>query len=188
MGILKKIITGFYGLRMKTSKLTGLGISKQLNDEKIKAQISFYSLEAKANNGEIINFEKFRGKKILVVNLASQCGFTPQYNELEELHMHNKNKIIVLGFPSNDFGGQEPGTDEQIEQFCKVNFGVTFPLFKKDKVKGINKHPVYQWLCDAKKNGWNNQEPSWNFYKYLVDEQGNLDKIFSSSVSPLQII
>jgi glutathione peroxidase len=145
-------------------------------------------MEAKANNGEVINFEKFRGKKILLVNLASQCGYTPQYNALEELYKLHKNKIVVLGFPSNDFGEQEPGTDKEIENFCKVNFGVSFPLFQKDCVKGNDKQLVYQWLCTADKNGWNNKEPSWNFCKYLVDEHGNLDKIFSSSISPLEII
>jgi glutathione peroxidase len=188
MGILKKIIKELYGFRMKISKLTGMGIAISENNKKISPDQSFYSLKAKATNGEEIGFEKFRGKKILIVNLASQCGFTPQYNQLEELYQLHKNKITVLGFPSNDFGGQEPGTDEEIEQFCKVNFGVTFPLFQKDHVKGVNKQPVYQWLCDAAKNGWNNEEPSWNFCKYLLDEQGNLDKIFSSSVSPLEII
>ncbi|HEY8690428.1 MAG TPA: glutathione peroxidase [Chitinophagaceae bacterium] len=173
---------------MKISKLTGIGISKQQNNKKIIAPVSFYSLKATANNGEEVVFEKFKDNKILIVNLASQCGYTPQYNELEDLYRHHKNDITVLGFPSNDFGGQEPGTDEEIEKFCKVNFDVTFPLFHKDHVKGSAKQPVYQWLCDAKKNGWNNEEPSWNFCKYLIDEQGNLDKIFSSSVSPLSII
>lgn len=187
MSILKKIITKFYGFRMNISKLTGIGIGISTNNKKVKPAINFYSLEAKANNGEVVDFEKFRGKKILLVNLASQCGFTPQYNQLEELHQLYKNNIIVLGFPSNDFGGQEPGTDEEIENFCKINFGVTFPLFHKDHVTGDNKQPVYQWLCNADKNGWNNEEPSWNFYKYLIDEHGNLDKIFSSSVSPLEI-
>ena len=188
MGIIRKIINKLYGFRMKISKLTGMGIAISSNNTKINAPESFYSLNAKATNGQIVNFEKFHGKKILVVNLASQCGFTPQYNQLEELFQLYKNNITVLGFPSNDFGGQEPGTDEEIEQFCKVNFGVTFPLFQKDHVKGVGKQPVYQWLCDAKKNGWNNEEPSWNFCKYLIDEKGNLDKMFSSSVSPLEII
>ena len=173
---------------MKISKLTGAGISISSNYKKIKPPESFYGLSAKANNGVVVNFEKFRGKKILLVNLASQCGYTPQYNELEKLYQLHNNKMIVLGFPSNDFGGQEPGTDEEIENFCKVNFGVTFPLFHKDHVTGNDKQPVYQWLCNADKNGWNIEEPSWNFYKYLVDEFGNLDKIFSSSVSPLEII
>lgn len=188
MGAIKNIITKLYGFRMKVSKLTGLGISKQENKKKIKAPVSFYSLKATANNGEVVSFENFKNKKILIVNLASQCGYTPQYNELEDLYQHHKNDITVLGFPSNDFGGQEPGSDEEIEQFCKVNFGVTFPLFHKDHIKGSGKQPVYQWLCDAEKNGWNKEEPSWNFCKYLIDEQGNLDKIFSSSVSPSTIL
>ena len=188
MGILKKIVTILYSMRMKFSKLTGLGISKRANKKQTMAPVNFYSLQAKTSRGEIVSFEEFRGKKTLLVNLASQCGFTPQYNELEELNQAHKDDLIILGFPSNDFGAQEPGTDEEIEQFCKVNFGVTFPLFQKDHVKGVNKQPVYQWLCDAAKNGWNNEEPSWNFCKYLIDEQGNLEKIFSSSVSPLEII
>lgn len=188
MSILKNFITNLYGCRMKLSKLTGMGIKINTNDKKIKPPLSFYSLQAKCNNGQMVMFEKFRGKKILLVNLASQCGYTPQYNELEQLHQLYKDNFIVLGFPSNDFGGQEPGTDEEIEKFCKINFGVTFPLFYKDHVAGKNKQPVYQWLCDAGKNGWNDEEPSWNFYKYLIDEEGNLDKIFSSSVSPLMIV
>lgn len=188
MGILKNIITKLYGLRMKLSKLTGMGIDISTNNKKIDPPESFYNLEAKGNNGQVVNFESFKGKKVLLVNLASQCGFTPQYNELEELHNIHKENIAVLGFPSNDFGGQEPGTDEEIENFCKVNFGVTFPLFHKDHVRGKDKQAVYQWLSNAGKNGWNNEEPSWNFYKYLVDENGNLAKIFSSSVSPMEII
>ena len=188
MGIIRRIINKLYGIRMKISKLTGMGITIKSNNTKINSPESFYTLKAKATNGEEVDFEKFHGKKTLVVNLASQCGFTPQYNQLEELFQLNKNNITVLGFPSNDFGGQEPGTDEEIEQFCKVNFGVSFPLFQKDHVKGVDKQPVYQWLSDAKKNGWNNEDPSWNFCKYLIDEEGNLEKIYSSSVSPLEII
>jgi len=188
MEILKNIISKSYNIRMKLSKITGMGMDIITNDRRITPLESFYSLQAKANNGEIVSLEKFRGKKILVVNLASNCGYTPQYDELEKLHKLHANAITVLGFPSNDFGGQEPGTDEEIENFCKVNFGVTFSLFQKDQVKGNNKQPVYQWLSDAAKNGWNNKEPSWNFYKYLVDEEGNLDKIFSSAVSPTEIL
>ncbi len=149
---------------------------------------SFYGLQATTISGEKMSFEEFRGKDVLLVNLASQCGYTPQYNELEELYQLNKGKLIVLGFPSNDFGEQEPGTDEEISTFCKINFGVTFPLFRKDHVKGENKQPVYRWLSSAVSNGWNDDEPSWNFYKFLVDKQGRLDSICSSSVSPLKII
>jgi glutathione peroxidase len=188
MGIIKKIINRFYGLRMRLSKLTGIGININSNHNMVKPPESFFNLNATGSNGKTVSFEDFRGKKIMIVNLASRCGYTPQYAELEELYQANKNSLVILGFPSNDFGGQEPGNDEEIENFCRVNFGVTFPLFHKDKVSGPGKQPVYQWLTDPARNGWNSQEPSWNFYKYLVDADGRLDKIFSSSVSPADII
>ena len=154
------------------------------NEKKITPIQSFYSLSAKANNGEIISFDRFRNKKVLLVNLASKCGYTPQYNELEELHQQYKSKLSVIGFPSNDFGGQEPGNDKEIEEFCRINFGVSFPLFHKDHVKGEDKQPVYEWLTDPEKNGWNEKEPSWNFCKYLVNEDGRLVNVFSPAVSP----
>ena len=188
MGILKNIITKFYGLRMTFSKLTGAGIAIRSNIKNIKAPESFYSLHANTVSGTEISFERYRNKKILLVNLASQCGYTPQYLELEKLHRQHKDEITVLGFPSNDFGNQEPGSDEEIALFCEVNFSVTFPLFHKDHVTGNDKQPVYQWLCNAAKNGWNKEEPSWNFCKYLIDEKGDLIKYFSSSVAPLSII
>ena len=187
MVLLKKLISFTYLLRMKISKLTGLGINIAENKNHTKASANFYTLQATTNTGEVIQFEKYRDKKILIVNLASQCGYTPQYTELEQLHRQNKN-IVVLGFPSNNFGAQEPGSDEDIAAFCKANYGVTFQLFKKDDVRGKNKQTVYKWLSDETKNGWNNEEPKWNFNKYLVDENGNLLNIFSSSVSPLDIL
>ena len=186
MALLKKLITSLYPIQMKISKLTGLGIETETNTSNKKAPMDFYSLSAITNSGERITFEKYRGKKVLLLNLASQCGFTPQYAELEQLHQQNKD-IVILGFPSNNFGAQEPGSDEEIAEFCKVNYGVTFQLFKKNDVKGNNKQPVYQWLSDDANNGWNNKEPEWNFYKYLVSENGNLLNVFSSSVSPLDI-
>ena len=188
MNLIKNIIKRSYPLRMKFSKVTGMGISNIANEKNAKSAVSFYSLNAANNKGEIISFEKFRGKKILIVNLASQCGYTPQYEALEQLNQLHKDELVILGFPSNDFGEQEPGNDEEIAQFCKVNFGVTFPIFLKDHVKAAAKQSVYQWLSEPKKNGWNSKEPTWNFYKYLVDENGNLDQIFSSSVSPLNIL
>ncbi|MBA2249936.1 MAG: glutathione peroxidase [Chitinophagaceae bacterium] len=162
-----------------------MGISIDSNIKGTKAPVEFYELTAKANNGEMISFEKFRNKKVLLVNLASQCGYTPQYTELEKLNQLYKDKITILGFPSDDFGGQEPGNDDEIAAFCRTNFGVTFQLFHKDHVKGNTRQPVYQWLSEIEKNGWNQREPTWNFCKYLVDEKGDLDKTFSSSVSPL---
>lgn len=186
MSIIRKIITALYPLQMKISKLTGMGIRTIENKENVIAPESFYSLKAIGNNNEEIFFEKYKGKKLLIVNLASQCGFTPQYEELESLHQKNKD-IIIFGFPANNFGAQEPGTDKEIADFCKLNYGVSFPLFKKNDVRGNSKQPVYEWLTDKNKNGWNDQEPQWNFYKYLIDEKGNLSKVFSSSVSPMDI-
>ncbi|MEO9023039.1 MAG: glutathione peroxidase [Ginsengibacter sp.] len=171
---------------MKISKLTGMGIKVIKNKNEVIAPHDFYSLKAILNNGEEVSFEKYKGQKVLIVNLASQCGFTPQYEELESLHKKNEGPFI-LGFPANNFGAQEPGSDTEIAQFCKLNYGVTFPLFKKNDVKGDSKQPVYQWLTDKNKNGWNELEPQWNFYKYLIDEGGNLAKVFSSSVSPMDI-
>lgn len=186
MNFIRKIITAVYPFQMKISKLTGMGIQIIENKNEVTSPENFYSLKAILNNGEEVSFEKYRGKRILLVNLASQCGFTPQYEELETLYKGNKD-ILILGFPANNFGAQEPGTDKEIAEFCKLNYGVTFPLFQKNDVKGNSKQPVYEWLTDKNKNGWNGQEPQWNFYKYLVDEKGNLSRVFSSSVSPLDI-
>lgn len=185
MHFIKKLIVSTYPFRMKIAQLTGMGINIQENRKKINAPQNFYSLEAVSNAGEKISFEKYKGQKVLVVNLASLCGYTPQYAELETLH--KEKKLIILGFPSNNFGSQEPGDDAEIASFCSLNYGVTFPLFKKDDVKGDAKQEVYKWLTDKNKNGWNDLEPQWNFCKYLVDENGNLAKIFSSLVSPLDI-
>lgn len=146
----------------------------------------FYSLPAEANNGSRVDFAGFRGKKILLVNTASECGYTGQYDELEKLYSRYKDRLVVLGFPANDFKEQEKGTDEEIAEFCRVNFGVSFPLFKKSRVvRGEGQNPVFQWLTDKTKNGWNDQEPVWNFCKYLVDENGTLTHFFAMNVSPL---
>ncbi|MGN6267693.1 MAG: glutathione peroxidase [Ginsengibacter sp.] len=186
MTLKRKIITSLYPLQMKLSKLTGKGILIYKNKYKVQAPQSFYSLKATQINGEEISFEKFRNKKVLVVNLASLCGYTPQYAALQKLYEQTES-LVILGFPSNNFGSQEPGSDDEINSFCKINYGVTFPLFKKNDVIANEKQPVYQWLTDKNKNGWNDEEPQWNFYKYLVDEKGVLQAVFSSSVSPMDI-
>lgn len=186
MSILKNIITATYDSRMKISKLMGLGIRIYKNDNQIRAPETIYTLSAPLNTGEEISFVRYRGKKLLIVNLASQCGYTPQYRELETLLQKNKD-LVILGFPSNNFGGQEPGTDADIAAFCRINFNVSFPLFQKNDVTGKSKQPVYEWLTNKDKNGWNDLEPRWNFYKYLIDENGNLLNVFSSAVSPLDI-
>lgn len=146
---------------------------------------SFYDLSMRSLEGKEINFSIYKGKKVLLVNTASECGFTPQYTELQHLHETKGEKITVLGFPANNFGGQEPGSNEEIGAFCQKNFGVTFQLFERSDVVGKNINPVYQWLKDKDQNGWNEEKPNWNFCKYLVNEKGELTKFYSAAVSPL---
>ena len=145
----------------------------------------FYDFKMKDINGKDVDFASFKGKKLLIVNVASKCGYTKQYAQLQELYEAHGDKIMILGFPANNFGGQEPGSNEEIKAFCDAEFGVTFPMFEKISVKGVDKHPLYRWLSDASQNGWNNQEPSWNFCKYFINEKGELVKFFPSSVTPL---
>ena len=140
---------------------------------------SIYDFKMNSLEGKEIDFAKYKGKSLLIVNVASKCGFTPQYADLEKLHEEFGDKVIVLGFPANNFGGQEPGTSLEIAEFCQKNYGVKFQMFEKISVKGDDQHPLYQWL--KSKTG---QEPTWNFCKYLVKPDGTV-KFFPSKVKPL---
>jgi glutathione peroxidase len=140
---------------------------------------SIYDFKINSLDGKSIDFTAYKGKTLLIVNTASECGYTPQYADLQKLHETFGNKIIILGFPANNFGGQEPGTNTEIASFCKKNYGVTFQMFEKISVKGNDQHPLYAWLKE--KTG---QEPGWNFSKYLVKPDGTV-KFFSSSVKPM---
>ena len=150
----------------------------------MKQTQSFYDLEALAIDGTLISFKAYQGKKLLIVNTASQCGYTPQYADLQMLHEEFGNEVTVLGFPANNFGSQEPGSNEEIAGFCENNYGVTFQMFAKVDVVGADQHPVYQWLTTEALNGTNNQAPTWNFCKYLIDEQGTLIKFLGSGSNP----
>jgi len=140
---------------------------------------SIYDFKINSIDGEEIDFTKYKGKTLLIVNVASKCGYTPQYADLEKLHEQYGDKIVVLGFPANNFGGQEPGSNEEIATFCQKNFGVKFQMFEKVSVKGNDQHALYKWLKE--KTG---EEPSWNFCKYLVKPDGTV-KFFKSGVNPL---
>ena len=154
--------------------------------ENIVPKISFYNLSATLNNGQELPFENLKNKMVLIVNTASNCGYTNQYQELQKLYDQYKEKLIVLAFPSNDFKEQEKGNDEEIAAFCQVNFGVSFPLAKKTVVvKAPDQNKVYEWLTRKELNGWNDQQPTWNFSKYLIDEKGQLSHYFDPAVSPL---
>lgn len=146
---------------------------------------SLYDFKMKSINGELIDFSKYKGKKVLIVNTASECGYTPQYKDLEELNKNYGDKVVILGFPANNFGGQEPGSNKEISSFCEKNYGVTFQLFEKVEVVGDNACDLYKWLSTKSLNGWNSQQPKWNFNKYLIDENGQLVKYFASSVKPM---
>jgi glutathione peroxidase len=154
-------------------------------DSPVTPPVDFYSLSFKTITGEMFKFNQLKGKKVLIVNTASKCGFTPQFKDLEALSQQYGNSLVVLGFPSNDFMNQDPGTNEEIKSFCEVNYGVTFQMMDKSSVKGKNKNNVFAWLTDKSKNGWNEKEPAWNFSKYLIDENGRLIGQFSSKVKPM---
>ncbi len=145
---------------------------------------SFYSLKATSLDGEVISFEKFKGKKVILLNVASKCGYTPQYADWQAYYEKNKDKVVVLGFPCNQFMSQEPGNASEIGAFCQKNYGVTFQMFDKVDVKGDNQSDVYKWLTDPAKNGWNTEVPSWNFCKYLINEKGELTNFFASKIKP----
>lgn len=160
--------------------------TKNISQEKTTPAVSFYTLRDTAIDGSVFDFEKLKGKKIMLVNTASNCGYTGQYDDLQKLSERYKDKLVVIGFPANDFKDQEKGTDDEIAAFCKRNFGVNFPLMKKSSViKGPHQNQVFDWLTDPAKNGWNKQLPSWNFCKYIVDEQGRLTNFFGSTIEPL---
>ncbi|MGE0560219.1 MAG: glutathione peroxidase [Flavobacteriales bacterium] len=135
--------------------------------------------------GNEFDFSTLKGKKVMVVNTASECGFTPQYEQLQEVYEYYKDKnFAIVGFPANNFGAQEPGSNEQIANFCKKNFGVSFPMMGKISVKGDDMHEVYQFLTQKAKNGVEDSEVAWNFQKYLIDENGFLVKVISPKMLP----
>ena len=146
---------------------------------------NLYKIAINSLQGEAINFEDFKGKKILFVNVASECGFTPQYKDLQELHSKYKDKLVVIGVPCNQFGKQEPGNALQIETFCEKNYGVNFLMTEKVDVKGENQHPLYAWLTQKEKNGIKNSSIKWNFQKYLIDENGKFIDYYFSVTKPL---
>lgn len=146
---------------------------------------SIYQFQATDIQGKYFDFSKLRGKKVMVVNTASECGFTDQYEQLEAMYEKYKGKgFVVVGFPSNDFGEQEPGTNEQIIAFCKKNYGVTFPMMGKISVKGEAIHPIYKFLTQKAKNGLKDNSVHWNFQKYLINENGHLDQVLGPHIKP----
>lgn len=162
--------------------LTGLAL---LSAFTITGDPSIHGFKVKSIEGSTIDFASFKGKKILIVNTASECGYTPQYEDLQKLYDQYKNKLVIVGFPANNFGGQEPGSDTEIRSFCKARYGVTFPLASKVSVKGNDMAPIYKWLTSKAENGVLDASISWNFNKFLLDENGKMLAYFPSKVKPM---
>jgi len=176
----QKILSSFYPLLMKVGKST------ILRNDTVQPPVSFYGLQATLISGAPLRFDSLKGKKVLLVNTASDCGYTRQYDALQQLQDKYADRLLVIGFPSNDFKNQESASNEDIAGFCRINYGVRFPLAEKSSVKaGTAQNGIYRWLSDAAMNGWNKQDPKWNFCKYLINEQGILTGYFSSAVDPL---
>jgi glutathione peroxidase len=145
---------------------------------------SFYDFTVNDLSGKPTSLKDFQGKTVILINVASKCGFTPQYADWQKFHEEHGDKVAVLGFPANDFMSQEPGSSEEIAEFCQKNYGVTFKMFEKVTVTGKDKAPLYDWLSKKELNGWNNQEPTWNFCKYLINKEGKLTHFFESKITP----
>jgi glutathione peroxidase len=156
-----------------------------LADKPADLQNNIYQFKVEGIDGSIIDFSQFKGKKILIVNTASQCGFTPQYKDLEKLYQQYKDKLVVIGFPANNFGGQEPGSNAEIKTFCTRNYGVSFLMAAKVSVKGNDMHPLFKWLTNKSENGVMDATIRWNFSKFLIDENGIPIAFFSSLTKPL---
>ena len=163
---------------MKRNKLLLAVITMMMPMALLSQNSGFYDFKVKTLEGEDFDLSSLKGKKVMVVNVASKCGNTPQYKELEELYEKYQGELVIIGFPANNFGGQEPGSAAEIREFCTKNYGVTFPLMEKISVKGKDMHPLYKWLTSKDMNGVMDSEVTWNFQKYLIDENGKLvDKL-----------
>jgi len=164
--------------------LENLKFTTSKDKDAIAPKESIYAITINDIHGKALVLENFKGKHILFVNVASECGFTSQYSELQKLYKAYPDKLVVIGAPCNQFGGQEPGDENQIKAFCELNFGVSFPLTEKLAVKGPSQHPLYQWLTDKNKNGKKTSTVKWNFQKFLVDDKGHLVDVFYSITKP----
>ena len=177
------IATAFFSCGLQNNPVE-IGNSQSEKAEPVAAK-SIHEFKVEALDGGTIDFASFKGKKILVVNTASECGYTPQYKELEELYKKYNDKLVIVGFPANNFGGQEPGTNSEIKAFCEKNYGVTFPMAAKVSVKGDDTAPIYKWLTQKSENGVLDAEVRWNFNKFLIDENGKMVAYFPSKVKPM---
>ena len=172
------ILVGASALFLKQKNTSSLTLETEVK--------SIYDITVKDIEGEDFDLAQLKGKKVLIVNTASRCGLTPQYEGLQKLYETYKDRnFVIIGFPSNDFMRQEPGSEEQIQSFCQKNYGVTFPMMSKIKVKGQDKHPLYIYLTQKQYNGHSDNTVKWNFQKYLINESGQLEQVISPSTKPM---
>ncbi|MHA4738555.1 glutathione peroxidase [Dyadobacter sp. MSC1_007] len=174
---------------MITSLITGLFMDKSeianRPADAAAATQTLYDFKVKSLvGGKTVDLSKYKGKKVVILNVASKCGYTKQYADWEKFNKEHGSKVVVLGFPANNFGGQEPGTSEEIATFCSATYGVTFPMFEKVSVLGEDQAPIYKWLSTKELNGWNDKVPTWNFCKYVINEKGELTNFFASKILP----
>ena len=169
---------------MKRGKLLSVLLVVMISLPVLAQTDGFYSFKVKTLEGKDFDFATLKGKKVMIVNTASKCGYTPQYEDLEQLYDQYGGKLVIVGFPANNFANQEPGSAFEIRQFCTDKYGVTFPMMEKISVKGNDMHPLYQWLTSREKNGVMDSEVKWNFQKYLIDENGKLVDVLYSKEKP----
>jgi glutathione peroxidase len=185
MTVRQRILQRIYPFLTGITRMTGSKNATYRTDRPVEPPQPFHALKTTLITGEELPLDTLRGKMVLLVNTASDCGYTPQYEGLQRLQDRYRDRLVVVGFPANDFKQQEKGDNAQIAAFCKRNYGVEFPLAAKSSVvKGPAQHPVFRWLSDSSLNGWNDRQPVWNFTKYLVDAQGRLVGVLEPSVDP----
>jgi glutathione peroxidase len=186
MTIRQRLLKLFYPLLIKTNKAGKLNTKILENINHTEPKTSVYDIPFELNNGQTATLSAYKNKKILIVNTASDCGYTNQYEGLQQLFEEHSDKIQLIGFPSNNFKEQEKGSDAEIALFCKINYGITFPLAKKSVVlKDDDQNEIFAWLSNNDRNGWLNEVPSWNFCKYLINEEGVLTHFFEAGIEPL---
>jgi len=186
MSFRQRLLQWIYPLLMRTSKLLDSKNTVLINEKAVKPLQSIFDYNINLNDGNTLQMSSLKGKKIMLVNTASDCGYTAQYEALQNLADRYIDRLIVIAFPANDFKEQEKGNDSEIALFCKKNYGINFPLARKTSVvKGDLQEPIYRWLSKQQLNGWCDQEPEWNFSKYLIDEEGRLISFFPPGISPL---
>lgn len=182
----QNVLKKFYPVLTSVTRFFGVNNKVILPSTVASPTSSVYAIPFELINGDTVSLSVYKGKKIVVVNTASDCGYTGQYEELQKLYEQRKDEIVIVGFPANDFKQQEKGSNQEIAAFCKKNYGVEFPLAMKTTViKNEKQHLIFKWLSDPTQNGWNTQAPSWNFSKYIIDEEGKLIGYFDPGVSPL---